>query len=239
MQINKAKAVFATAKNKDNGKPLANNTRLMKRGESYAVRLHQTDIVTINPDGTHTLNSGGWRTMTTKARINEFGPVTITQSKGAWFVNYPGGECLYEDGMTIGADGVPTNPVPVDRDKKPAQKLTKLVKEYIDGFCEIVRTKRLERPSVGDCWHCSMTTENGQTMGDCFGDISHILSHFEEKYYVPSLLFNAIKEQGYTHPGVIWGMLENGNDSLARRVLRNYFKKRRQKLIDAIKGGAA
>jgi len=239
MKTQKAKAVFATARNKESGKPLANNTRLVKRGEAFAIRLHQTDIVTINPDGTHTLNSGGWRTMTTKARISEFGPVGITQTKGHWFVNYPGGQCLYEDGMTIGADGVPTNPVPVDRDKKPAKKAAKLVKKYIDGFCEMIRAKKLENPSGGDCWHCCMKTKSGEALGDCTGDVSHLLDHFEENYFVPSLLANAILEQGYSSPGFIWGALQNGDGDLARRILRNYFGKRRQKLIDAMKGGEA
>ena len=239
MKTQKAKAVFATARNKESGKPLANNTRLVKRGEAFAVQLHQTDVVTIHPNGTHTLNSGGWRTMTTKARMNEFGPVGITQTKGHWFVDYPGGQCLYEDGMTIGADGVPINPVPVDRDKKPAKKAAKLVKKYIDGFCEMIRAKKLENPSGGDCWDCCMKTKGGEALGNCTGNPAHLVSHLEENYFVPSLLANAILEQGYSSPGFIWGALQNGDGNLARRILRNYFGKRRQKLIDAMKGGEA
>mgnify|MGYP003344650536 CR=1 FL=1 len=61
---------------------LANNTYLTRRPGSgdyesqfiYAVRLHATDILTCWPDGTVSVSSGGWKTVTTKARINEFLP---------------------------------------------------------------------------------------------------------------------------------------------------------------------
>ena len=53
-------------------RPIENNTRIEQRGEDYAVRLHETDVVTFHMDGSVTLDSGGWLTVTTKARMNEF-----------------------------------------------------------------------------------------------------------------------------------------------------------------------
>lgn len=102
MTHNEAKRLFATARDKNAGKPLGRNARLMKRGDDYAVRLHQTDVVTIHADGTYTLDSGDWRTVTTKRWINEHTPARLYQRKGAW---YFGLAVEYHDGVRIDANG--------------------------------------------------------------------------------------------------------------------------------------
>jgi hypothetical protein len=80
---------------------LENNTYLERRGLDFAVRLHSTDVVTIHPDGTYTLRTGGWKTVTTKDRINRYSPVRISQVKFEWFVN---GEDFYS-GMIVDNNG--------------------------------------------------------------------------------------------------------------------------------------
>ena len=75
---------------------IANNTYLIKRGENFAIRLHNTDIITITPDG-WILNSGGFRTRTTKQRINDFTNARVYQEKFEWFI----GDKPFEDGMFI------------------------------------------------------------------------------------------------------------------------------------------
>lgn len=55
----------------------------------YAIRLHHTNIVTFYLDGTVKLNSGGYHTVTTKARMNEILQplgLTIGQKKFNWYV---------------------------------------------------------------------------------------------------------------------------------------------------------
>lgn len=84
---------------KRDSKKLGNNTYLVRQGNSFGVRLHNTIVVTIHPDNTYTLNSGGWRTVTTKARINEYCPVRVYQNKQNWYAGH--GEPFY-DGMTVG-----------------------------------------------------------------------------------------------------------------------------------------
>src|SRR5439155_16066680 len=48
---------------------------------TVAVRYHRTDVATLHPDGTVTLRTGGWRTVTTRRRINQalryFGVPTV------------------------------------------------------------------------------------------------------------------------------------------------------------------
>jgi hypothetical protein len=57
---------------------LRHNTYLYPSGpDAYAVRFHSTDVVTIHRDGTWTLRTGGWETVTTKARINDYSPARV------------------------------------------------------------------------------------------------------------------------------------------------------------------
>ena len=74
-----------TARNRANGKPLENNTRLFDRGDHFAVRLHNTDVVRIYPDG-WSLHTEGYSSLTTKDRLNKYSPVRIFQRDFVWYV---------------------------------------------------------------------------------------------------------------------------------------------------------
>lgn len=69
---------------------LGNNTYLKRRGNNIAVMLHATDVITFKPDNTAVLDSGGWRTVTTKARMNKYlfddtrQTNYLYQDKGIW-----------------------------------------------------------------------------------------------------------------------------------------------------------
>lgn len=68
---------------------IANNTYCQRREDgSIAIKLHATDVVTYHADGTVTLNSGGYETVTTKDRFNNFGPsgIAVYSDKGRWTV---------------------------------------------------------------------------------------------------------------------------------------------------------
>ena len=225
-----AEELFLTARNKGNGKPIANNTRLHQRGNDYAVRLHNTDVVTIHDDDTYTLNSGGWRTVTTKERINRFSPAQVYSDRKTWLV----AGSLFEDGMKVGSRGA------VFDFKDPAEgfalqrKLDNLVRNYINGFCDMIAAKELKDPSAGDCWYCSMFNQD-KAHGNK-ESVDHLFSHFEEKYYVPSLLANALKERNYGNVGYVWQLTKAGGTDWARMSLRNYFKNRQEALLEHMKG---
>jgi len=122
MTYQEANQLFKTARNKRLGKPLENNTRLFQRGSDYAVQLHCTDVVIIHPNDTVTLESGGWRTVTTKDRINTYSPARVAQEQGIWYVYVEGPftrRFLYSDGMTVDSSGVPIGPT---SDPKPLEK---------------------------------------------------------------------------------------------------------------------
>lgn len=80
LTYSEAESLLSKARDMNAGKPVQNHTRLFKRGEDYAVRLHSTDVVTVHPDGTYTLNAGGWYTVTTKERINSYGPARVSSA---------------------------------------------------------------------------------------------------------------------------------------------------------------
>ena len=76
--------------------------------ESYtAYRYHNTAVVRVDRDGTITLDSGGYRTATTKLAMNQvsnqFGyGFQVIQRKGDWFVVTDGGnEWEFYDGIVF------------------------------------------------------------------------------------------------------------------------------------------
>lgn len=83
------------------------HTAVMREDDGTVnVIFHETVIVKIAPDNTVTLDSGGWLTNTTKARMNEVAEeynlnFSVFQDKKQWYVKVPGGNLAFHDGMTI------------------------------------------------------------------------------------------------------------------------------------------
>lgn len=87
MTITFSKAGELMRRSRSGRRRLGCNTYLYPRGDSFAVRYHYTDVVTIHPDGTFTLSTGGWETSTTKQRINDYGPARVySGGHGEWAV---------------------------------------------------------------------------------------------------------------------------------------------------------
>ncbi len=197
---------------------VANNTYLVRKmgTDDIALRYHNTEVVVWSADGILTLNSGGWQTLTTKKRISWCLPhgVRLYQEKGVWIIKvggYGDDECKLDeapransflDGMTIYEnrrngksrfDIIGAGP-----DPKAQRKLKQKVNIFSTIMVNKLISKELEVPSGGDCWYCHMvSTENpNETMGDLSSSTSseHLISHMDERYYVPSLLLNAVRE---------------------------------------------
>lgn len=74
-----------------------------KHGEGdVLVILYQTAILTIHPDDSFTVSSGGWRTVTSKQRLNALLPAgyRVNQRNFEWFIDTPEGEYDFCDGDT-------------------------------------------------------------------------------------------------------------------------------------------
>lgn len=86
-------------------KVIANNTLEVYNddGKVQAIRLHDTNIITYHDDGTIELSSGGWRTKTTKERLNAYLPSGwwIEQKNWEWYLHKNDERIEFEDGMRI------------------------------------------------------------------------------------------------------------------------------------------
>ena len=68
---------------------------------SVGIMLHSTYVVKIHPDNTYTLQTGGWQTVTTKDRINQYSPVRVYQRNYEWFVKLNDKEYPFMEGMVV------------------------------------------------------------------------------------------------------------------------------------------
>jgi hypothetical protein len=91
---------------KRDSRKVAPNTYLIQGDGNALVRYHGNLIVIYEP-GRITLNSQGYRTYTTKERINWFLPAGygLYQQRHEWFVDGPEGTWPFEDGMVLTSRG--------------------------------------------------------------------------------------------------------------------------------------
>jgi hypothetical protein len=196
-----------------------NTLELEYANGNKAVRYHNTDVITTYPNGDVTLTSGGWRTSTTKERLNS--KYSVWSDKGIWYIKEPATAKVipFFDGVTFDAAGNlkgQTHVVDFNKIKDIKKKIAKYVK-LVDTLNPI------PMPDGGDCWYCLMTTQSGETLGDISKNSDHLESHLEEGYIFGSIIFNALKEKGYPHPALIMQMR---CVTSIKAALRRYLTKR-------------
>jgi hypothetical protein len=210
--------LLSNTNNVKNSKFVANNTlRIEYNDGTIAIRLHNTDIITYCGNEI-ILNSGGWRTQTTKDRINSFcPPAHISQVKGLWYLR---NGSLFYDGCKIDDEGNLISKVIKVDDKK----ITRLKKQIAD-YCKLITKDNLPYPDGGDCWYCSFHDKIGAAMGDLSENYSHLTEHLKEKYLHGSILVNAMREAGYKDNQIGFHYQLKLADTF-RRVVRRYLQKR-------------
>jgi len=83
----------------------ATSVRTDENGKTH-IQYHETQVVSFDTD-TVTLDSGDWKTATTKTRMNQAANqfrlgFAVFQAKGEWFVDVPSGARVpFRDGMTF------------------------------------------------------------------------------------------------------------------------------------------
>ncbi len=161
---------------------LANNTHLIIRSDDgYGIRLHDTEVIIHYPHNI-ILNTGGWQTVTTKARMNEFSCAQVFSDKGVWMVTWHGEIYPYADGINLDNDGsVCGEGVNPNATKKLRKRVLKFAKDYADAFM----AGDVPAPSGGDCWLCMMPKP------------SCIQSHMDENYFVPRILANCKADENF------------------------------------------
>jgi hypothetical protein len=215
---------------------IANNTYAERRGDDIAVRLHATDILTYHPDETVTFDTGGWFTVTTKARFNDYAPsgVRFYSVKGVWYVSQYGQQLgVYTDGLTLPTAGDidPWDADPATADALAKDEATKRdIERYLRGltperWAEVVEYAR-SHEVLGDCLYCQIefagkkagTEEPAGWLGT-----DHLESHLEEPYYMVTLAGNALRFAGYgdMQLPVVVAYLD-----IVKRALRRYLRAR-------------
>jgi hypothetical protein len=205
-------------------KIIASNTVEYVRPDGVRViRLHRTDIMTFPKRGGVILNSDGWKTVTTKERMNSHqSECVIVQDKGLWYVSTSLDPYQDKDSRIPFFDGIKIKDGTVINPKKSAHRKEQSLLRQIKTYCTAVKKlDALPMPNGGDCWYCSMYTEDGTSLGDTSRDTSHLIEHLKEKYIHGSLILNALKHVGYVDPGVIFQM--DHRDFIVRAINR-YFK---------------
>lgn len=211
-------------------KLIANNTvEYYKEDGTKVIRLHQTDILEFHPDGTLMFNSGGWKTPTTKDRMNKHqSSATIIQNKGLWYLSTSSNPWNDKDSWVSFFDGIKIRNGKVLNPKKSAHQKEQVLLKQIQKYCEKLKDLHvLPTPSNGDCWYCAFHTDDGTPMGDTKDNVPHLRSHLKEKYIHGSLIINALQWGGYPNPILIFnmGFSKDGpmRDTIVRTV-RRYFK---------------
>ena len=172
--------------NGKDSKKLRYETWLHDRGEYFAIRHFETDVIRIYPRKT-VYDCDGWKSKTTKGRLNDYGPGRIYAEKGVWLASYGEKTVVYRDGITFHCNGCLTGGEDVATGK--AEKaLRRKIRKYSKAFVDALHNGEVGKPSEMDCFDCGML-DRGKSPNP--GD-SHLLSHIEESYFVPSLVVNAI-----------------------------------------------
>lgn len=79
-------AAARVARSRSGSPKLMANTYIHRVAGGYVIRYYCTDIVTIREDGSYILSTGGWNTVTTLRRINDYGPARVSSDRGTLVV---------------------------------------------------------------------------------------------------------------------------------------------------------
>lgn len=178
-----------------NGKkerPFAHNTRIefedgnLQNGGVVVIKYHGNPITIFHPDLT-IFSSCGWKTSTTKERINWFLPdgFSLWQEKSVWYISDRNSQkrYIFQDGICVHKNGEVSNAGNMSEFEE-TKLLIRKIKKYVEGYISSLISGEVPAPSGGDCWFCCMEGMEGS---------DHINTHIEESYFVPSLLTKAVE----------------------------------------------
>lgn len=236
-------------------KRVANNTYAeryvgdgtLEEPEAVGIRLHNTVVVKYTRTGELILDTGGWRTVTTKDRINSYTPnwVRVFSEKGEWRVSTrPYSEELpsvpYADGITLEINslaGTAWTPVPGTYPSESQERLAAAARTKLKvDIAELV--KKGERAllnwrqtlneqgslnTAGDCLYCQGSVSNFD--GTPFAGTDHLWSHLREGYIFPSLYLLAYAAKGFRDPRHVFAIDISYNSARPGEYLRKYLYK--------------
>lgn len=192
------------------------------------VRYHDTDVVTVAPDGTVKLDTGGYNTLTTRDRINGYGghDVCVYSNKGTIFARRGHGwsdGVPFRDTATISPDGK------ITPDQSPAE--LSVLPKLIDGYIKALKANypRLNDDgtpdSGGDPWMISGSIPSADVALDWLGAGEEPSG---KPYIFNTIIYHACIASGHKEQGAAYMMhkaIKEGVDTYATGKVRRYFKK--------------
>lgn len=94
-------------KGRNGTKKLGCHTYLRRINDlTLAIRYHNTDIIFIYQNDSYQLFTGGYKSVTTKRRFNEYVPGSVFQKNNQWYYSDFRNSVSFVEGMTIDSTGV-------------------------------------------------------------------------------------------------------------------------------------
>lgn len=223
------------------------DTKVTEQGAVHRVSIsfNNHKIINMLPDGTHVIDTGGWRTPTVRQKIesviNKLG-YTITQQAGIWYVAYQDigkrERYVFTDGMKIRPSGVIEN---ADLDVAYPGVTKRSINHYVAGWSEAwERGMHPPNPSDPATFYNAAIDKRKINFAELR---QQMMEYYRGRYYFGSLIMVAINEVGGSKTGKLdliakihiqdWlqhGMLPpskllKGSALAIRRLLRNFLYK--------------
>jgi len=228
-------------------RPIANNTRIIQIDDgTIGIKLHDTFVVKyhenshldcINCGDLIQLDTGGWKTVTTRDRMNRFCPLNVWTERGVMYISafnwheihnnknqgieskvYHFQDRMFfkpNDGeFYIKKEGQLVKLKPYSKkDEQKKRKQLNQIDTFIRNYLNKLTSGKMDTPGNGDCLYCQfeLNPDHGIELGTLtkdgyqpgvFDNSSHLISHMKEKYYVPSIVWNAIRSECYDPDGM-------------------------------------
>lgn len=166
------------------------------------IRLHDTDILTFPPGGGFVIDTGGWGTVTTRARLREFLPpgFSVYCAKGRLHLN----GIPFLSRVTVGPDGAIKTDLPPAAD----DKLVKSINAYMAAWRK--RGLPTAADSGGDPWILTAGKVDRSIMADWI----------KSRYVFRKLYAMALQYAGITDYGVTMYLRSADHDGLDKTALR-------------------
>lgn len=220
---------------------IANNTFRYRTDDGREIiRLHVTDIIEKFPNGKVKLDSGGWKTSTTKSRLDMSG-YQVYSDRGIWKVHDRKRDISvpFYDGITLPDAFDNAGTQRLAQAKADSQlKLKAAIKKFVTKT--LPTGKPIPKPDNGDCWYCLMFDREEPVQNDGISfvgpaaakparvrDAEHLRKHVMEGYMPGSLVVNAFRDAGYTDQQI--GFVVYGyalDHKRVRRLVIRYLNKR-------------
>jgi len=169
-------------------KKLRYETWVRRDGDIIYIQHFDTPILQFFKNGKVIYSTGGWKTKTTKDRLNAYGPLNIYANSGLWWVgDFKNPIGVYKDGMAYHNGKLYNTATKNEINKYNALKKESM--EYMKNFIQAAFNGEVAVDTHADCLYCQMGRFEPQ-------ETSHVISHIEEGYFVTSMLYHGLKITG-------------------------------------------